>query len=149
MIQINPQLRSGEPKLMDDIRDRRNELSGNISFDQEIFFIGQMNKLIQEGMLTEEARKRYQVIKIRVITMSDRVASRLDYESKLSRSPALIKKLLAHGEERGRSFLERIDGPDADQTTAPLSGTSGDNGSRQFHHILASYFDPKKADDAG
>jgi NTE family protein len=119
VIQINPQTRCGEPKLMNQIRDRRNELSGNISFDQEIFFIGHMNKLIQKCMLTKEALLRYQLVKVRVITMSSPVASRLDYESKLSRSPSFIRELFIHGEERGRSFLDRLNVDDADQATAP------------------------------
>ena len=42
---INPMHQEEEPKRMDDIRDRRNELMANISLQQEIFFIGKMNQL--------------------------------------------------------------------------------------------------------
>ncbi len=118
VIQINPDKRDGEPKRSDDIRDRRNELAANISYQQEVFHIGHLNKLIQEGMLTKEALERYQLIKIRAITMSDEVAARLDYESKLYRNPKFIQDLIAHGRERGRQFLNHLESPDADQKTA-------------------------------
>ncbi len=118
MIQINPDERAGEPKRSHDIRDRRNELAANISYQQEVFHIGHLNKLIQEEMLTEEALARYHLIKIRAITMSDAMAARLDYESKVFRHPDFIHDLIAHGRERGREFLDHLDAPDADRTTA-------------------------------
>jgi NTE family protein len=118
VIQINPDGRAGEPKRSNDIRDRRNELTANISYQQEVFHIGHLNKLIQEEMLTKEALERYQLIKIRAITMSDEVAAGLDYESKLSRNPTLIHDLIAHGRERGRQFFNHLESPDANQKTA-------------------------------
>ena len=41
-ILINPIRYRGEPTRRDTIRDRRNELAANISFQQEITFIGKM-----------------------------------------------------------------------------------------------------------
>jgi NTE family protein len=49
IIQINPEARASEPVSMDDIRDRRNELTGNISFQQEVSAIGLVNRLSQRG----------------------------------------------------------------------------------------------------
>ncbi|MBL8929498.1 MAG: patatin-like phospholipase family protein [Kineosporiaceae bacterium] len=118
VIQINPQTWTVEPTSMDDIRDRRNELSGNISYLQEIDAIAHMNRLILGGHLTEAARQVYAPVKVRVITMAADLAESLDYESKLARSPALIDRLLTHGRERGQLFLSQLASTDRDTLTA-------------------------------
>ena len=101
-ILINPIRYRGEPTRMDTIRDRRNELAANISFQQEITFIGKINELVLEGQLVEDPtkKKKYSPIKIRVITMADEVADTLDYESKLSRNPSAIDHLVEHGQHQ-------------------------------------------------
>jgi hypothetical protein len=93
-------------------------LTANISYSQEVFHIGHINKLIHTKMLTDQALERYGPIKIRAITMSDEVSHELDYESKLARSRGFIRMLFAHGRERGRHFLQQLDSPDADVVTA-------------------------------
>ena len=117
---INPLRQEAEPRRMDDIRDRRNELAANISFQQEIFFIGKINELAGRDYLTDKAKKKYHPIKVRAITMSDEVAASLDYESKLSRDPGQIRLLSEHGKDRARSFLADLERPDADDRTALL-----------------------------
>jgi hypothetical protein len=106
---------------MDDIRDRRNELAANISFQQEIFFIGKMNELAGRDLLADEAKNKYHPIKVRAITMSDEIAASLDYESKLSRDPSQVRLLMEHGKDRARTFLTDLERPDADDRTAFLS----------------------------
>jgi NTE family protein len=120
VILINPLQEEGEPTRMDDIRDRRNELAANISFQQEIFFIGKINELAGRNLLNDKAKKKYHPIKIRAITMSDEVAASLDYESKLSRDPLQLGFLREHGKERARGFLADLTRPDADDRTALL-----------------------------
>jgi NTE family protein len=121
VIMINPLRQEREPKRMDDIRDRRNELAANISFQQEIYFIGKMNELAGRDLLADTAKKRYHPIKVRAITMSDEVAARLDYESKLSRDRSQRRLLMEHGKDRAQSFLTDLERPDADDRTAILS----------------------------
>ena len=121
IIMINPMHQEEEPKRMDDIRDRRNELAANISLQQEIFFIGKMNQLAGRNLLTDEAKDKYHPIKVRAITMSDEVAASLDYESKLSRNSSQIRLLMEHGKDRARSFLHDLQSTDADERTAILS----------------------------
>jgi NTE family protein len=121
IIQINPDHRPGEPTAMADIRNRRNELAANISFQQEVFFISQINSLIHDNHLTDQGLKRFRPIKLRAITMAGDIADNLDYESKLNRDPDFLRLLLAHGEKRGRQFLEILDSPDADNATACAS----------------------------
>jgi NTE family protein len=120
VIMINPLWQEREPKRMDDIRDRRNELAANISFQQEIYFIGKMNELAGRDLLADKAKKKYHPIKVRAITMSDEVAASLDYESKLSRDPSQLRLLMEHGKDRARSFLTDLERPDADDRTALL-----------------------------
>jgi NTE family protein len=121
VIMINPLCQEREPKRMDDIRDRRNELAANISFQQEIYFIGKMNELARRDLLANRAKDKYHPIKVRAITMSDEVAASLDYESKLSRDPSQLRLLKEHGKDRARSFLIDLERPDADDRTALLS----------------------------
>jgi NTE family protein len=121
VIMINPLRQEREPERMDDIRDRRNELAANISFQQEIFFIGKMNELAGRDLLADEAKEKYHPIKVRAITMSDEIAASLDYESKLSRDPSQVRLLMEHGKDRARSFLTDLERPDADDRTAILS----------------------------
>jgi NTE family protein len=121
VILINPLRQEREPTRMDDIRDRRNELAANVSFQQEINFIGKINELAGRNLLTDEAKKKYHPIKVRAITMSDEVAASLDYESKLSRDPSQRRLLTEHGKDRARRFLTDMERPDAGNRTAILS----------------------------
>jgi NTE family protein len=106
VIQVNPQRRATEPRSMRDIDSRKNELSGNLSLGQELYFIHKINDLLaQHASLTEH----YQHINIRVVELG---IPNLDYPSKLDRSSILIEKLLANGAERAEWFFDaRSDWP--------------------------------------
>jgi NTE family protein len=98
VIQIDPQRRSGEPKTMPDIMDRRNELSGNLSLYQEIYFIEKINGWVAEGVLSNT---KHEVIEVRWIEM----LRNLDSESKLDRDPGFIWAMMAYGEDQAGAFL--------------------------------------------
>jgi NTE family protein len=102
IIQINPQERPGEPQLAEEILDRRNELSGNLSLNQELDFIETVNRWLAEGSLSAD---KFKIIRVHNIPMSPQLAFSLDSASKLDRNAALIEKLLADGENQARSFL--------------------------------------------
>ena len=118
VIQINPDSRGTEPTSMDDIRDRRNELTGNISYLQEIDAIAHLNRLIRGGHLSARTRAVYGPVKIRVVAMAPAFAESLDYESKLERGKGFIEGLIAHGRDCAAVFLANLDSPDADKLTA-------------------------------
>ncbi|MFC6837019.1 patatin-like phospholipase family protein [Halomarina ordinaria] len=103
VVQINPQEREGRPTSLLEIADRRNELSGNLSLNQELRFVERVNEWVEAGYLPEE---RF------VHTDVHRVA--LDGEfglsSKLDRSPRFVERLLAAGEEEARAFLDGHEG---------------------------------------
>src|SRR3954453_19998961 len=101
VVQINPQRRRDEPRAMSEIIDRRNELSGNLSLGQELYFISKINDLRRAYPVLAE---RYQEIKIRVVELD---IEDLDYPSKLDRSRELIRHLLHRGEERAEWFFDQ------------------------------------------
>lgn len=101
VIQINPETRSSEPKTSSDIDDRRNELAGNLSLNQELYFVSQTNDWIGKRWMSAEHFKH---IEIRFIPLQ----LELDYPSKLDRSPSFINTLLAEGRRQGAEFLEQL-----------------------------------------
>jgi NTE family protein len=96
VIQVNPQRRASEPTSMLDILDRRNELAGNLSLNQEVDAIETINRLLPHLPDNE-----YKKIRVRRIEMT----RNLDAASKLDRSPSFIKEMMRYGEERGEEFL--------------------------------------------
>lgn len=101
VVQINPQDYDGEPKKLDEITNRRNELSGNISMNQEVRFIERVNDWIDEGYLPEDDFTKTEV---RRIEMGQRYHS----STKADRSPKFITELMDLGEERAGEFLDDL-----------------------------------------
>ena len=100
VVQINPQLRASEPRTMQEILDRRNELAGNLALGQELHFIETINRLLEAHPALAE---RYQPIRIRVVPLG---LPRLDHSSKLDRSSALIAALFENGVDRSAWFFD-------------------------------------------
>ena len=100
VVQINPQRRRVEPRAMSEIIDRRNELSGNLSLGQELYFISKINDLCRAYPVLAD---HYKEIKLRVVELD---IEDLDYPSKLDRSHNLIHRLMHHGQERAEWFFE-------------------------------------------
>ena len=101
VIQINPDKRPSEPKSNADITDRRNELAGNLSLKQELFFVKQTNDWLAAGWLKAG---HFKPVEVRHIPL----AIDLDYPSKLDRSPAFINRLLAEGRQVGAEHYKRF-----------------------------------------
>ena len=106
LIMINPQKIKTIPKTSADIIDRRNELSGNISLYQEVRFIKLINHWIEKGVFKKELMDKVKPIQIRLIELSEEVADRLDYTSKLARDAAFINMLMDEGEKEATKFLK-------------------------------------------
>lgn len=123
IIQINPRSRKTEPKSMEEILDRRNELSGNVSLEQEIDSIKTLNKVVKateelfqahpeiSSSPASEPLRKYKTVKICRIEIAEKQffgdqVSSLDYASKLDRSPSFIQSLVEHGKSQAQSFLE-------------------------------------------
>ncbi len=105
VIRINPQQRTFEPKSVADIEDRRNELAGNLSLNQELDSIRTFNTLIAKGLLKDPAKRE---IDIREITMAEEFCVNLDPASKLDRGRAYIESLMQHGRERAEAMVMSV-----------------------------------------
>jgi NTE family protein len=102
VVQINPQERADEPRTMQEIIDRRNELAGNLSLGQELYFVDSVNKFRRtQGPLKDQ----YKEIVVRVVQL-DAPSAYLDYPSKLDRGVAHIEALLERGRERAAWFFD-------------------------------------------
>lgn len=99
VIQINPQQRAAEPRSMAHIMDRRNELAGNLSLYQELYFIEKVNQWVAQGSLTGTGHRIIEVKWLRMLR-------ELDAESKLDRDPAFIAEMMAYGEREAAEFLK-------------------------------------------
>jgi NTE family protein len=99
VIQINPQEIDGEPTSVEEIADRRNELAGNISLNQELHVIKRVNEWIDAGHLPESEFSRTAV---RRIPMGENYHC----STKVDRSPSFLEELMSLGEERAAAFLE-------------------------------------------
>jgi len=100
IIQINPEMRENEPKSIKEIEDRRNELSGNLSLNQEIRFIESVNEWVDNKYLPGD---KYKHVKIKKIEM----LRDLDTASTLNRNEDFIKKMIAYGEDQAEIFLHK------------------------------------------
>ncbi|WP_101296879.1 patatin-like phospholipase family protein [Halegenticoccus soli] len=93
VIQVNPQEREGEPTSLEEIADRRNELSGNLSLNQELRFIERVNEWIDAGHLPET---HFSKTAIRRVEMG----RAYHCSTKFDRNPAFIAELMELGERR-------------------------------------------------
>ncbi len=97
VIQINPQRRAGEPTTLEEIADRRNELSGNISLNQELRVVERVNRWIDEGHLPESDFTKTEIERIQL-------ESPYSSSSKLDRTPEFIDDLIELGERKAAAF---------------------------------------------
>jgi NTE family protein len=98
VVQINPQELDGEPTSLEDVADRRNELSGNISLNQELRFIERVNDWVETGKLPAD---EFTHTEIHRLEMDQRFRS----STKFDRDPGFIDRLTELGRERAETFL--------------------------------------------
>jgi NTE family protein len=99
VIQINPTACASLPTDIHEILDRRNELAGNISMEQELRLIELMNQLVATGKLNDP--KYHPIDVARIVLERD-----LDYATKLDRRPAFIEEMMGYGKAKARGFLK-------------------------------------------
>jgi NTE family protein len=101
IVQINPQERAEDPRSLDEIADRRNELSGNLSLNQELRFIEWINDWIDAGHLPTEKFSRTTVRKIEM-------RKQHHYATKIDRRPSFVRSLIDLGDAQAREFLAAL-----------------------------------------
>jgi NTE family protein len=97
IIRINPLATDRALRSLDDIADRRNELAGNLSLEQEKHMIEAINDLIEEGVITDG---RFKHIALPEVCLD----MELDLESKLDRDPTFLRELWERGEANASRF---------------------------------------------
>jgi NTE family protein len=102
VVQINASTCAQVPTETHEILDRRNELAGNLSLEQEIRFIEMNNRAIAEGRLKEPLVRPIHIGRIPL----DRD---LGYRSKLDRRPEFLWELKEYGKTKSRWFLQERD----------------------------------------
>lgn len=117
IIQVNTVRGATVPERPSDIFDRRNQLAGNLSLNHELEHLHMLNVLLREHVLNDRLRAEFgleakEQITVRFLRMSEEVAHKLDYASKLSRQPAHIAKLIANGEAQAVAFLAALEDPE-------------------------------------
>ncbi len=98
IVQINPEELAQEPRNTADIWDRRNELAGNLSLNQELAFVRRTNALIRKHGIDKPTTRVHRI----------ELPVHLDAASKMDRSPDLIEGLMIRGEEQAALFLETV-----------------------------------------
>jgi len=98
IVQINPQSFEGEPRTLERIADRRNQLSGNLSLNQEVRFVEKVNEWVADGTLPSA---RFEHIDVHRIELG----RQLGYATKVDRRPEFLDSLRALGRERAAAFL--------------------------------------------
>ena len=101
VIQINPRTINKLPESVGTINDRRNELAGNLSLYQELYFIEKVNEWIEKGYFQGS---KYKPIYVRFIKM----LRELDLDTKLDRSQEFIEEMMIYGEKQAEEFLKQL-----------------------------------------
>jgi NTE family protein len=116
VIQINPEEIERTPTGTEEMTDRRNELAGNLSLNQELYFVRRTNELVrrfgdyEDGVLklsdgSSPDNREYRTIKVRRVELT----RELDYSSKLDRDAASIARLLDEDADREATpFLDAL-----------------------------------------
>ncbi len=123
VVQIESQKELGKrpPESIHTITARRNELSGNLSLNQEVGFITAVNRWIEEGVINDKRHKHVRVFRIPMDCAGLRAKGiYLGEGSTLCRTPEFIGALKQHGTEQVSLFLP-IHQLIADVLDAPLS----------------------------
>ncbi|MEZ5787071.1 MAG: patatin-like phospholipase family protein [Xanthobacteraceae bacterium] len=105
IVRINPQQWTEQPRSNAEIRDRENELMGNLSLNKELDFILTVNGMIERfgGQFAQE----YKPVTVRTIKMKQETAAELRASSKFDRSRGFIDRLRQEGHEVARDWLAR------------------------------------------
>jgi NTE family protein len=107
VIRINPQeFRPDAERLsLEDIRDRENDLAGNLSLNQELDHILTVNRWLDKYAGDTPLLTRYKPIAVRTIKMTRETAWGLRHTSKFDRSAEHLARLRQEGQEIARQWL--------------------------------------------
>jgi NTE family protein len=138
ILRINPQTCARLPKTIGEIRDRENELTGNLSLHKDLDFIQKVNdlgKLVRQirehqqavqSLVDEKTRERIDIgpmlgqleqqtkdVTVRTIKMREKTCDDLQYSSKFNRSHEALHQLREEGLAVAKEFLSDWPNDDA------------------------------------
>jgi len=102
IVRINPQQWPRPPVVNKEVIDRQNELTGNLSLNQELSYIMKVNEWIQKHEGFKASKKP---VTIRTIKMRKETADDLAYSSKFDRSRAFLDQLRDEGHKVAHEWL--------------------------------------------
>jgi NTE family protein len=103
VVRINPQQSQKLPRSNAEIRDRENELMGNLSLNKELDFIVKVNEW--QAKYAQFATDHKQVF-VRTIKMTQNTANNLRYSSKFDRDYDFMDQLRREGHTVARNWLD-------------------------------------------
>ena len=107
VIRINPQEIDPRHELttLEDMRDRENDLAGNISLNQELDHILTMNRWITKYSGDPSFAGERKVVDVRTIKMTRETAWGLSRTSKFDRDPQHLERLRIEGRDVAERWL--------------------------------------------
>jgi NTE family protein len=102
VVRINPQNIRKEPTTPETIKDRENELMGNLSLNKELDFINVVNRWVENYADFAEDKKQ---VTLRTIKMRQKTALNLRVASKFDRSAEHMNELRQEGMVVAREWL--------------------------------------------
>lgn len=105
VIRINPQERRTQPQATEDIKDRENEVAGNVSLNQELDFILTVNRWANKYAGIPFAAD-HTAVTVRTLKMTQATAQKLRTSSKFDRSPSYIDDLRREGSKVAEEWLK-------------------------------------------
>ncbi len=105
IVHTNPLESDGVPKSAGEIQDRLNEITFNASLRAELRSIAFVQKLLDEGWLTQEARRKYRRMNIHAIR-ADKFLGELSVDSKFDTGWAFLTNLRDRGRDAAGVWLE-------------------------------------------
>lgn len=108
VIRINPQEapRPEDHVRLEEIRDRENELAGNLALNQELDHILSINRWIEQYGTEHPPLDQCKTITVRTIKMRRETAWGLQYTTKFDRNPAHLARLRDEGRQVAAEWLE-------------------------------------------
>ena len=104
LVSLNPFVREETPKTPGEIMDRLNEITFNAALAAELRAIGFVQKLLDEGLLKDNARGRYRRMLMHAIT-ADKALADLSLGSKFDTEWSFLLDLKARGRAAADAWL--------------------------------------------
>lgn len=105
VIRINPQEILNEPTSLEHIKDRENDLAGNISLNAQLDYVLTMNRWIEKFGTDHPLLADRKLVQVRTIKMRRETAWTMHVSTKLDRSRRQMDALYAEGREVAAEWL--------------------------------------------